>query len=197
VFASSGAPLGDQTPPIHEEKLPKPVSPYGASKLAGEAYCRVYAACFGMRTVALRFGNVYGPGSIHKGSLVAKFIKQALDGESWTIFGDGDQTRDFIYIDDLVEALLLAANVERGGEIFQIATGSENTVNHVARLLTDALGQRGIEIAMDNAPARAGEVLRNYADVSKARDVLGWQARHTLAEGLSRTVDWFLQGRQE
>ena len=98
VFASSGAPIGECIPPIHEELACHPVSPYGASKLAGEAYCSAYFRSYGVNTVALRFGNVYGPGSTHKSSVVAKFIRQAMNGETLEIYGDGSQTRDFIYL---------------------------------------------------------------------------------------------------
>ena len=100
VFASSGAPLGEQTPPLHEKILPKPISPYGASKLAGEAYCSAYFRTFKIETVVLRFSNVYGPNSLHKESVVAKFIKKMMEGEEIEIYGDGNQTRDYIYIDD-------------------------------------------------------------------------------------------------
>jgi len=197
VFASSGAPLGDQTPPIHEEKVPRPVSPYGASKLAGEAYCSAYHASFGVQTVALRFGNVYGPGSIHKGSVVAKFIKQALAGETLVIYGDGSQTRDFVYIGDLVDALVRAAAAERGGEVFQIASGGETTVNEISEVLATELAKHGVEAKLEYADARAGEVVRNYSDISKARDVLGWQPQHDLATGLAKTVAWFLGRRAQ
>src|ERR1700733_6052373 len=108
VFASSGAPAGEIEPPIHEEIAPHPVSPYGASKLAGEGYCSAYFRTYQLETVALRFGNVYGPGSLHKGSVVAKFISRALSGLPMEVFGDGQQTRDFIYIDDLIDAVMLA-----------------------------------------------------------------------------------------
>ena len=104
IFASSGAPLGEVEPPIHEEIAPKPVSPYGASKLAGEAYCSAYYRTFGLKTIVLRFGNVYGPRSKHKSSVIAKFFKRALAGEPLEIYGDGNQTHDFIYIDDLLQA---------------------------------------------------------------------------------------------
>jgi UDP-glucose 4-epimerase len=102
IFASSGAPAGEVEPPIHEELPPHPVSPYGASKLAGEGYCSAYYRTFGIDTVCLRFGNVYGPRSKKKSSVVAKFIRQALNGETCEIYGDGTQTRDFIYFDDLI-----------------------------------------------------------------------------------------------
>ena len=110
IFASSGAPIGECEPPIHEEMAPHPVSPYGASKLAGEGYCSAYFRTFDVETIALRFGNVYGPGSGHKNSVVAKFIRQAMQGETLEIYGDGKQTRDFIYIDDLIQAICLAIN---------------------------------------------------------------------------------------
>jgi len=109
IFASSVAPIGECDTAIHEEMAPHPVSPYGASKLAGEAYCSAYYRTFGIETIALRFGNVYGPGSSHKSSVVAKFIRQAMRGETLEIYGDGKQTRDFIYIDDLIQAICLAA----------------------------------------------------------------------------------------
>src|SRR5262249_16844775 len=133
VFASSGAPIGDCEPPLHEEMPGHPVSPYGASKLAGEAYCSAYRHSFGIETVALRFGNCYGPLSSHKNSVVAKFIRQALAGQPWEIFGDGCQTRDFIYVQDVTDAIIRAATVEGiGGEVFQIATNSETTVLELA-----------------------------------------------------------------
>ena len=135
-FASSGAPLGEQTAPIHEEMVARPISRYGASKLAGEAYCSAYCGSFGLETVALRFGNVYGPRSNDKGSVVAKFVKHIIAGKPLTIYGDGNQSRDFVYVEDLVQAVLLA--LERpgiGGEIFQIATYKEHTVLEVAETL--------------------------------------------------------------
>ena len=117
VFASSGAPVGECTPPIHEEMVPHPVSPYGASKLAGEGYCSAYFRTYSVETVALRFGNVYGPGSGHKNSVVAKFIRHAMQGETLEIYGDGKQTRDFVYIDDLVNAMIAAATrADIGGQ---------------------------------------------------------------------------------
>lgn len=194
VLASSGAVLGEQTPPIHEHKVPKPLSPYGASKLAGEGYCSVYSACFGIRTAALRFGNVYGPGSALKNSVVAKFIKQALRGERLVIFGDGTQTRDFIYIDDLVDAIVRAAALEEGGEVFQIATNRETSVNEVAQLLSDLIREMaGREVDIDYTQPRTGEILRNYADVSKAARMLGWRPQWSLRDGLRETVKWYAE----
>ena len=202
VFASSGAPVGEVEPPIHEKLAPKPVSPYGASKLAGEGYCSAYYRTFGVKTVALRFGNVYGPGSTHKSSVVAKFIKQAIGGEQCEIYGDGSQTRDFIYIDDLTEAILKAAmyqeepgqpgNLLPWGEVFQIATNKEHTVNEVARMLQTILNEKGITMQITHGQTRPGDVRRNYSDTTKAKQILSWQPRTDLSGGLPQTINFFL-----
>lgn len=194
VFASSGAPLGVQTPPLHEELAPRPASPYGASKLAGEGYCSAYYQCFGIETVALRFGNVYGPGSMHKSSVVAKFIREALAGESWEIYGDGTQTRDYIYIDDLVDAIRAATTRQGvGGNVFQIATSRETTVHELADHLRGLLIDRGVKVPDSrHTPARRGDVQRNYSDTSKANEMLGWSSRVELLAGLQSTLDYFM-----
>lgn len=192
IFASSGAPIGDAEPPIHEELAPHPVSPYGASKLAGEAYCSAYYRTFGLETVSLRFGNVYGPGSGHKSSLVAKFIRRAIEGKSCEIFGDGTQTRDFIYIDDLIHAILKASRSGVGGETFQIATSKEHTVNEVTEMLQVLLNHHGISMKIKHGQSRPGDVKRNFSDVSKAKKMLKWEAQVSLSKGLRLTRDWFL-----
>ncbi len=197
VFASSGAPLGNCEPPLHEDKAPRPLSPYGASKLAGEGYCSAYYGSFGLETAALRFGNVYGPGSDHKQSVVAKFIRRALEGEPLEIYGDGTQTRDFIYIDDIVEALCRAAATPGiGGDLFQIASSRERTVNEVAnaiaRLVEPYIGR---SIVIRHTEPLPFEVKRNYSDTSKARRVLGFEARTPFETGLARTLDYFVASR--
>ncbi len=191
VFASSGAPAGEVEPPIHEEMAPHPVSPYGASKLAGEGYCSAYNKTFGVQTVALRFGNVYGPGSGHKTSVVAKFIRQALNGETLEIYGDGSQTRDFIYIDDLIEAVMLAATTPGiGGETFQIASNKETTLDEMVELLLLAFDEAGINrpVIIKGEP-RLGDVKRNYSNTAKARSMLGWVPMVDLKSGLVLTLD--------
>ena len=195
IFASSGAPAGEVEPPIHEELPPHPVSPYGASKLAGEGYCSAYFKTFGVDTVMLRFGNVYGPGSLHKSSVVAKFIRQAMDGETLEIYGDGSQTRDFIYIDDLINAVLLASKVPNiGGEAFQIATNKETTVGEMAEKLVSEMSNIGLRnIKLKNTEKRLGDVMRNYSDTSKAREMLGWIAKTNLHDGIKKTVEYFIK----
>lgn len=192
VFASSGAPAGEVDPPIHEEIVPKPVSPYGASKLAGEAYCSAYARTFGIETVALRFGNVYGPRSGHKTSVVAKWIGLALEGRPVEIYGDGSATRDFVFTSDLVDAICAAASApasDVAGEVFQIATSRETTVGELAELLRSVLQENGFDPpAVVYGEKRLGDVQRNYSDTSKAKRRLGWEARTGLREGLSVVV---------
>jgi len=193
VFASSGAPIGEVEPPIHEELAPHPVSPYGASKLAGEGYCSAYARCYGVSTVALRFGNVYGPGSVRKQSVVAKFIGLAMAGETLEVYGDGGQTRDFIYIGDLLQAVRLAGTVEGvGGEVFQVATSRETSVGEMVEALAKAFDEAGVTMPeVIHSDPRQGDVRRNFSDTSKAERMLGWQARTNLADGLRRTVEYF------
>lgn len=193
VFASSGAPAGEVTPPIHEELPPHPVSPYGASKLAGEGYCSAYYRTFGVETVCLRFGNVYGPGSGKKSSVVAKFIRRALDGETCHIYGDGGQTRDFIYIDDLIKSMVLAiSKAEAAGETFQIASGKERTVMEVTEIIAAELKKNDVEMHFEHEDFRQGDVRRNYSDTSKALKLLGWRAETDVYDGMMKTVSYFL-----
>ena len=193
IFASSGAPVGEVDPPIHEELAPHPVSPYGASKLAGEGYCSAFYRTFGLETVCLRFGNVYGPGSGHKNSVVAKFIKLAMSGEKLEIYGDGRQTRDFIFIEDLVRAILAAvSNPKAAGEVFQIATSREHTVNELVDIMNPVLKSAGTEnMEIVHGERRLGDVRRNYSDTSKAHKSLCWQAETELRDGIEATVAWF------
>lgn len=195
ILASSGAPLGEVEPPIHEEKAPHPKSPYGASKLAGEGYCSAYYGSFEVETVALRFGNVYGPFSSHKSSVVAKFIRRAMEGKTLEIYGDGKQTRDFIYTEDLVDAIYKAATKEQvGGEIFQIATNKETTVLELTESLVNQLKKAGIkEIDVQHADPRVGDVRRNYSDTSKAKELLNWESKTSLDLGLNSTIEWFVK----
>jgi UDP-glucose 4-epimerase len=195
IFASSGAPAGEVEPPIHEELPPHPVSPYGASKLAGEGYCSAYFRTFGIETVVLRFGNVYGPGSLHKSSIVAKFIRQALKGETLEIYGNGTQTRDFIYIDDLIDAVQRAISMlSIGGEIFQIASSMETTVGEMTEQLVRVLKSNGVSgINLINGEKRLGDVMRNYSDTKKARARLGWEPKMKLNEGLTKTARYFIK----
>jgi UDP-glucose 4-epimerase len=188
VFASSNAPLGRQRPPATEDKAPLPISPYGASKLAGEGYCLAYHGSWGLGTVALRFANVYGPYSAHKDSVVAKFFKDVAVRGSITIDGDGHQTRDFIYVDDLCRAILLALESEVAGEVFQVATGVETSIIELAALVQETVGQ---DVRMRHGPPRQGDIRKNYSAIEKVRRMLGWEPEVNLDVGLRKVWTWF------
>jgi len=193
IFASSGATIGDVVPPIHEELVPHPISPYGASKLSGEAYCSVYYHTFGIHTIALRFSNVYGPRSQRKNSVVAKFIKQALKGETIEIYGDGNQTRDFLYVQDLCEAIYKAIEINKNvdfpwGEVFQIATNKETSINDLLdRMLINLSEHKIKDIKSKKTTPRKGDILKNYSDIKKAQKYLNWSPEHSLKQGLDKT----------
>jgi len=191
IFASSGAPVGECIPPIHEELAAHPVSPYGASKLAGEGYCSAFFRSFGLKTIALRFGNVYGPRSKHKSSVVAKFILKAINGKTCEVYGTGKQTRDFIYIDDLLDAIIKASHVNVGGEVFQIATNKESTVNEIVGIIQQALQKINIDMNVVFGERRTGDVMRNFSDTSKSKKILGWEPKTDLYTGIERTLKYF------
>lgn len=190
VFASSNAPLGRQPPPVTEEKAPLPISPYGASKLAGEGYCLAYHGSWGLGTVVLRFANVYGPYSAHKQSVIAQFFQDILAGRSITIDGDGQQTRDFLYVNDLGQAILLALESKVSGEVFQIARGVETSIQELASIVQEVTGG---SVEVRHGPARRGDIRKNYSAVDKVRTALGWEPRVALRKGLELTWDWFHQ----
>jgi UDP-glucose 4-epimerase len=190
IFASTGgAILGEQEPPVHEDMVARPVSAYGAGKLAGEAYCSAFWGSYGLSTVALRFSNVYGPYSYHKGSVVAQFLRNLMQGEPLIIYGDGTQTRDFVYVDDLVEAILLADQADAPGEVFQIASGIETSILSLLDAIKVALPEVALDIQF--RPSRAGEISRNYANIEKARRRLGFNPKTELHQGLVTTWKWF------
>lgn len=191
IFASSAAPLGFQLPPFHENLIPKPLSPYGASKLAGEAYCSAYHGSFGLRTVILRFSNVYGPNSHHKGSVVAHFIKKILGNKPLTIYGDGGQTRDFLYVGDIIriiEKILDSDNPQISGEIFQLGTAVETSINQLVKDLKEI---SGVSVKVDYLPQRKGEIFRNFTSIEKIKNHLGYKPQFDLRTGLKNTWQWF------
>jgi len=192
VLASSSAPLGEQEPPVSETKVPKPLSPYGASKLAGEGYCSAFYGSFGLNTVALRFSNAYGPYSFKKGSVVALFFRKALRGEPLTIYGDGEQTRDFIHSSDLAQAIIKGAEGGVGGEVYQIATGVETTVNELTSGIKRLVERdTDMKVVINKLPARKGEIVRSVSDITKARNLLGYDPAVRLEDGLEETWAWF------
>jgi len=189
VFASSTAVYGDANKlPIDENLIVNPISPYAASKLAGEAYCKAFTGSYNLSTVVLRFFNVYGHRSEKSPycGVITKFLQQANKGETLKIFGDGKQTRDFIHVKDIVEALILALETDRvDGETFNICTGTPNSINDLARAIQVA-SQKDLPIAHE--AARQGEIKYSYGDPSKAEEKLHFKAKISLSEGLSSLI---------
>ena len=192
VFASSCAIYGDAgRERVGEERAPAPRSPYAAQKLLGEHYLRQYGGALGLETVALRFFNVFGPrqdpGSPYSG-VISIFCERLLRGEPVTIHGDGLQTRDFVEVSDVIQALLGAADAPAAaGGTFNVATGVGHTLLDLAAALAR---QTGATAAPRHGPARTGDIRHSLADISRARAVLGYVARTGLAEGLGRTLQW-------
>jgi UDP-glucose 4-epimerase len=194
VLASTGGALiGNAEPPVDESNLPWPISPYGASKLCGEAYLHAFAGAYGLRTVALRFANVYGPFSDHKKGAVTTFIKNALIGEPIVIYGDGSASRDFLYADDLCTAIRAAVAAGLTDDVIHVASERETTIRELAELILRVAGREDLDI--EHRPARRGEVARNFATAEKARRVLGFAPAETLESGMAKTIDWFSEHR--
>ena len=189
VFASTGGALiGDAPPPVDERSVPRPISPYGASKLCGEGYCHAFRGSYGLETVALRFANAYGPRSEHKKGAVTAFIRRALRGEPLVIFGDGSQTRDFLYVDDLCRGIAAALAAPAADSVIHLASERETTLSELARLIVEITGA---DVPIERMPRRRGEVERNFAIAQRASELLGFRAAVSLEEGLDRTVGWF------
>ncbi len=191
VFASSNAPLGDIEPPVREDRLPAPASPYGAAKLAGEALCSAFSSSYGLPTTVLRFSNVYGPYSYHKGSVVALFMRKLIDGDQLVNYGDGEQTRDFVYVADLVDGIVAALESGLAGETFHLGSGTETSVNDLTAKMIDLFPDT--QSSVGHQPARAGEILRSFSDISKAQKQLGFAPQVGLDAGLASTKEWFLE----
>ena len=185
--STGGAILGEVEPPVHEEMAPMPTSPYGASKLMLEGYLSAYASSYGLSSCALRFSNIYGPRSFHKGSVVAAFFKQVLAGERPVVYGDGSQTRDYLYVGDLVEAIRVAMLSDVTGP-YQLGSGHGTTLNQLLGAMRDVTG---LPIEVDYQDFRAGEVRDTWCQVDKARAGFGYDPATPLQEGLRLTWEWF------
>jgi nucleoside-diphosphate-sugar epimerase len=199
VYAGSSSAYGDTpTLPKQEEMTPNPISPYAAAKLAAEHYMRVFARVYGLETVVLRYFNVFGPfqdPTSHYSGVLAIFCRKMLAGEQPTIYGDGQQSRDFTYIDNVVRGNLLAADAPAArvaGQMMNLATGGRYTLNQTFAILRELTGYKG-EPAY--APVREGDIRDSLADISLARNLLGFEPIVDFTEGLRRTVDWYRQGQ--
>ena len=191
VFSSTGGALiGNAEPPVNERSLPKPISPYGAGKLAAEAYCHAFAKSYGMTTVALRFANVYGPYSGHKKGAVTVFLRALHEARPLQIFGDGSASRDFMYVDDICRGIELALTHDvQPGTVAHLATGVETSIAQLADACRRAVGLP--DHPVEFLPPRPGEVDRNFASYDYAREILGFKPTVGLDEGLAHTWDWY------
>ena len=196
VFAASSSAYGE-TPvlPKVETMVPDPLSPYAASKLAGESYLKVYYKCYGLETVALRYFNVFGPRQDPKSqyaAVIPRFATAALKGEPATVFGDGQQTRDFCFIENCIEANLLATTAKDApGKVFNVACGERTSLLETIDLLADIVGKK---VAPKHEPGRAGDVKDSLADITQAKKILGYTGKVSFRQGLEKTVEWFRAG---
>lgn len=191
IMASSNAAVGENIPPINENSPVAPLSPYGSSKLAGEGLCSAYYHSYNIKANALRFANAYGPNSIHKTSVVAKFIKRIINNKKINIYGDGKQTRDFIHVNDIVQAIILALDSNKGGEVYQVATQKETSINELVNVLKD-ISNKNFDVNYTNS--KAGEIKKNFSDISKIKNDLNYNPKYlNLKTGLKETWDWFIK----
>jgi len=195
VQASSASVYGTtKTLPISEDTSPKPISPYAVSELAAENYARVFYAAYGLETVCLRYFNVYGPRqtfSVYSG-VITIFVNQLLQNQQPIIFGDGKQTRDFVYVEDVVNANMLALTTkEAKGEVFNIATGIASTINKLVSYLQETMNKRDLKPVHKHP--RPGDIRHSYASIEKAKKILGYEPKFSLKNGLTKLVEWSLR----
>ena len=188
VYASSSSVYGDAKLPMKEDSLLKPVSPYGVTKLAGENLCYLYWKNYGVPTVSLRYFTVYGPRQ-RPDMAIHKFVKAIFKRDKITVFGDGSQTRDFTFVDDAVEANLLAAENDLVGEVFNIGGGSRISVNELIKRMEDITEKR---IKVNYIEKQKGDVKDTLADTSRAKELLNWEPKVNIDEGLKKHIKWYL-----
>jgi len=198
VYAASSSAYGDQPSlPKVEDMLPDPLSPYAVAKLVGEYYCQVFTRVYGLETVSLRYFNVFGPRqdpSSQYSGVISRFVAALLSGERPVIYGDGEHSRDFTYIANVVEANLKAAETTKGvGAVINIANGERITLNQLLKEVQQLTGKT--DVSVDYKPPRAGDVLHSLADITRARELLGFEPRVGLREGLQSTIDWWKHSR--
>lgn len=198
VFAASSSAYGETpTLPKVETMEPAPISPYGVSKFVGEAYARVFGRCYGLETVSLRYFNVFGPRQDPRSpysGVLSKFITAALDDEQPAVYGDGEQSRDFTYVENVVQANLQACEApSASGKVFNIGTGDRFTLNQTLKLLETISGKR---IPAKYEPPRDGDIRDSQADIGQAREFLGYDPQVNFEAGLRKTWDWYRSERE-
>ena len=193
VYASSSSVYGDAELPMKENSLLKPVSPYGVTKLAGENLCYLYCKNYNVPTTSLRYFTVYGPRQ-RPDMAIHKFVNAIFEGAEITIFGDGTQTRDFTFVDDAVEANILAADSDVAGEVFNVGGGSRISVNELIKEIEDIIELKAKVKCIEK---QKGDVRDTWADVSKANKLLHWTSKVIISDGLKNFVEWFTSNKTE
>jgi UDP-glucose 4-epimerase len=193
VYASSSSIYGNNPElPKHEDMTPLPISPYAVAKMAGEKYCQAFTRTYGLETVCLRYFNVFGIGQDPKSqysAVIPLFITAFLDGRRITVHGDGEQSRDFSYIENVIRANLLAAEADgAAGEVFNIACGQRTSLNQIIQHLREITG---LDVEVERIPERAGDVKHSLADIGKAEAILRYHPKVSVEEGLGRSVAWY------
>lgn len=188
IFASSSSVYGNQQKlPVREDMKPDPISPYGLQKLVGEQFAKLFTGLYKIPIISLRYFNVYGPRidpDSEYSSVIGKFLKQKSKGKPLTIFGDGEQTRGFCYVDDTIEANIKAMKSDKlkGGETINVGKEESNSVNYLASLIGGKI---------QYLPPRVGDVLHSRADITLAKNLLGWEPKVSFEDGLRKTIKWF------
>jgi len=198
VFASSSSIYGDQDPnvPKVETMQSLPISPYGIAKLAAERYCQVFYQVYGLETVALRYFNVFGPYQDPKSmyaAVIPRFITALIRGDAPIVYGDGEQTRDFTYVENVIYANMLAATVPAAnvcGEFFNVAAGGQTSLNTLIEMLQEITGQETPAVYEE---VRPGDIKHSRADITKARNAMGYHPKVSLIDGLRQTMEWYQQ----
>lgn len=198
VYAASSSAYGDQpTLPKREDMLPDPLSPYAVAKLVGEYYCQVFTRVYQLETISLRYFNVFGPRqdpSSQYSGVISRFISAVLKDQRPVIYGDGEHSRDFTYIDNVIDANLKAAETNKGiGSVINVANGQRITLNQLLQEIKDLTGKG--QVNADYQEPRAGDVVHSLADISLAREFLDFKPKIGLREGLELTIDWWKQSR--
>lgn len=188
--STGGAIIGEAEPPVHEEMVARPVSPYGASKLMLEGYLSAYAGSYNLKSTALRFTNIYGPRSFHKGSVVAAFMRRILKKKPLIVYGDGSQKRDYLYVEDLVKGIVAAVDSKVNG-VYQLGSGRPTSINELIATIERVVGFSPGELPVKYENFRDGEILHTWGRIENARKAFGFDPQTPLKKGLAETWAWF------
>ena len=190
IFASSGAVFGDTKPPLKESNVRAPISPYGSSKLTIETFCETYSNVFNLNTTILRFSNAYGPYSLHKQSIVSKFINNILSNKAIVVNGNGSVTRDYVHVSDICNAIYKSIKDKNGNKTYHVGTGKETSIKQLIKILKEECVDCDINVKYGSD--RVGDMKKNYTSINKIKKHLNWSPKISLQKGFSQTFKWFV-----